>query len=442
MKYQKAKQIRESSFGDLMAKKMVAGGGIGESLGATISDKTKAKITGIKESFDPLNMAKFLTGGSSLGPALLGKMLGRSKSDIKYFSGLGKKNKGTASKLGPLGNDESDFASILYNIENLLKQGLDDDELQRQKENNFAEERESERLRRHKELIEAITGKPYSGKATATKMEKDEAPGGSILDDILGLFGLKELGKTALKGLGSLAGAAVGAGGVLLGAAAAAGIAYFMYKVLTDESSYDKDPNSPFNLALKQAEKVGGLAGVYDEMERRKTLPEYERTMLELKDAEKTYNEGAKLTDVQLEGYAKRGGEAARAVEDYKKQRDGMQSSSASLPTSATPESTSTPATPSATPVSTPGPATPSATPESSAIESPAAAPIMSERLGAVQNENLDLSIPESVPDPTTVVNNNSVKSYEKTGDKIPMPAVRNTEPTFQDMILYSTRVV
>ena len=55
------------------------------------------------------------------------------------------------------------------------------------KENNFAEERESERLRRHKELMEAITGKKYSGKASATKTSEDnkeEEDGDNNEDDV------------------------------------------------------------------------------------------------------------------------------------------------------------------------------------------------------------------------------------------------------------------
>ena len=447
MKYQKAKDIRGTSFGDLMTKKMVAGGGIGESLGATISDKTKAKMTGIKESFDPLNMAKFMTGGSSLGPALLGKILGRSKSDMKYFSGLSRKRKGTASKLGPLEGDDNDFASILYNIESLLKESLDDDESQRQKENNFAEEREAERLRRHKELIEAITGKTYSEKATATKMEEDEK-GGSLLDDILAFFGLKDLGKAVLGGLGGLARAAIGASGVLLGGAVAAGIAYFMYKVLTDESSYDKDPNSPFNQALKQAESVGGLSGVKDEMEKRKSLPEYERTMAELKDYEITFNDGDKLGDMQLAGYAARGDEAARAVADYKKQRDGLQSSTSSVPATATPVSLESGSS------GTPGGAgvgdTDSATPVSNAAGDGTATPVSetpsSAAVTSATNENLEMNLPSSgeFASTTESINNNIISSQQNrqsvpTGE---IPSVRNAEETFHRMILYSTRVV
>jgi hypothetical protein len=124
--YQKAKDIRAKSFGDLMSDKLIAGQGIGKSLSATISEKTKASMTGLKEKVDPLNIAKFMTGGSSLGPALLGKILGRSKEDVKFFAGKTKKGKDTASKLGPIG-EGGDFASILYNIENLLKTSLEED---------------------------------------------------------------------------------------------------------------------------------------------------------------------------------------------------------------------------------------------------------------------------------------------------------------------------
>ena len=43
MEYQKAKDVRGTSFGDLMAKKLIEGGGIGGSLGATISERPKLK---------------------------------------------------------------------------------------------------------------------------------------------------------------------------------------------------------------------------------------------------------------------------------------------------------------------------------------------------------------------------------------------------------------
>lgn len=86
MDYGKAKQIRKAGLSNIIAARLVAGQGIGESLKSSISDVTKARATGIKEKFDILNIAKFMTGGSSIGPALVGSILGRSKEDIKNFA--------------------------------------------------------------------------------------------------------------------------------------------------------------------------------------------------------------------------------------------------------------------------------------------------------------------------------------------------------------------
>jgi hypothetical protein len=92
MDYQKAKDLRSKSFSDLMTDKLTGGQGIGSSLRETLSEKSKARMTGIKEKFDPMNIIKTLTFGSKLGPALYGKMMGRSEEDMKYF--VGKKTRG------------------------------------------------------------------------------------------------------------------------------------------------------------------------------------------------------------------------------------------------------------------------------------------------------------------------------------------------------------
>jgi hypothetical protein len=445
MEYQKAKDIRGTSFGDLMAKKLLEGGGIGESLKATVSQKTKAKMTGIKESFDPLNMAKFMTGGSSLGPALLGKLMGRSKKDIKFFAGKTRKGRDSASKLGAL-DDDTDITSILYDIEKLLSESLEYDKMQSDKENNFAEEKESERLRRHKELIEAITGKKYSGKASATTMKKDAEEEES--SGLLSMFGLKDVGKMALRGLGTLAKFALGPiGAPLLAAAAIGGFGYFIYKALKEEPSYEAEQAAK---GIRQAESVGGLAGVKDEEDRIKKLPEYERTMAEIANYEKNYNEGEKLGDMQLAGFAKRGSESARAVEDYKAKRDGV--TATPVPSSPqTPASTETneASTESASPMAGGGIGASGMTSVSSSTGAEgggsAAAmqsPNMGSQLQNVQAENLDMSIPTSSEDPSVVFNQSTKTPESSTKTKSPLPAVRNMEETFQRMILYSTRVV
>ena len=359
MDYEQADRIRKKTLSDRIAEKMVDGESFGKSISKSVSEGGKARMTNLKKKFDPMNIAKFMTGGSNLAPAIVGRLMGRSEKNMKYFTGKQSKMD-TASKIKPTNEGGEGMLEMLNEIYLLLEDSRRSlENLSPTEEEIF--ERELRARQRHKELMDAL-GYKSTKEETATKKEE---PSSSILDDILAMFGLKDLGKLAIKGLGSLATAAVtGAGGILLGGAAAAGIAYFMYKVLTDESSYDKDPNSPFNLALKQAQDVGGLAGAKDEEDRIRKLPEYEKTKVEIANYEKNYNESEKLNDAQLKGYAERGPEAARAVQDYKIERDKLLGKPATVPATATPESNSGPtATPTASAESsdtaTPMPAAP-----------------------------------------------------------------------------------
>jgi hypothetical protein len=439
MSYQKAERIRKKSFGSLLGEQE---GGFGESLKKTISLKGQAKIKGFKEKFDPMNIAKFITGGSDWAPAMLGKMRGRSKEDIARFSGsrLRDDSGSTATKIGKL-EGENQTLDILMKIYEFMQKSYEDKVKQRDAENAFAEENKLEKDRQHDRLIAAITGKPVEikEKETAEKVEKDKD---SFVGDALAAFGGLSLAKSALSTLATVAkffafnpvGLAI-LGSVALGA--------LFWKLFSDKSGYE-DANSELSKGLRQAESVGGLAGVKDEAEARKKMPEYDRTMAEIKDFETYQNEGDKLNDQQLKGYANRGPGALEAVEDYKLAREqynkivGAKATASPVTTTATTESESSETS---TPTATPSETTPS-TPPSPVSEAPATAPAVSQKLNQVQNENLDLSIPQSVSDPSTVVNNNSVKSYNKSGTKISMPSVRNQEPTFANMILYSTRVV
>jgi hypothetical protein len=454
MEYQKAKDIRSKSFGDLMTDKMLADQGIGASLKSVISEKTKAKITGIKQTFDPLNMAKFVTGGSNLAPALLGKILGRSKQDVKFFTGKTRKGRDTASKLGP--TESGDFNGILYNIENLLKTSMEEDKLQRDKENTFAEEKEAERLRRHKELIEALTGKKYETKEKQSA-EKIQENKDSFLDNALAAFGGLALAKSALSTLATVAkffafnpvGLAI-IGSVALGA--------LFWKLFSDKSGYE-DPNSDLSRGLKQAESVGGLAGVKDEAERRKKMPEYDRTMAEIKDFEEFQNEGQKLNNTQLQGFAKRGPGALEAVEDYKIAREkyfkitgesntvpgqvpmaepDMEIIPSSVTSTSGPSNTATPVTSNTeTPV-------PSDTPTSVNTSSTALPTSnLGEKLNTVTNENITTKIQETLGEGLNVVNNSAIKQAIRSKEvKTSIPPVRNMEESFQKMIYESTRAV
>jgi hypothetical protein len=422
MDYFQARTVRKTPLSDLIASEIAGGGGVTSSIGKGISQKTSAAMTGIKQRFDPLNIAKFVTGGSNLAPAILGRMTGRKSKDIKFFTG--KRQYDTASKIKPVEAGDG-LNDILGKMLSLMQSISSDEQTRRDQANQFAEELALERAKRHKELIEAITGKPYAGNPktlSATKIP--DSPKGSLLDDLLTGFGLGSGAMSILKTIGKV-GMFFATNPVGLAILGAATLGALFYKMFTSEGAFE-DPNSDLSKGLRQAQEVGGLAGVLDEEERRKKLPEYDRTMAELMDYETYRNEGEKLTNKQLEGFAKRGPGALEAVEDYKAARDKYQKI-----VGETPAAVPTPVTTPATPMSAPA-----------AVEEPATMPETGAKLNQVQSENLNLNIPESKDDPTSIINNNSVKSYAEGTGKIPMPAVRNTEPTFSNMILSSTRVV
>ena len=422
MGFAEAKKIRGESLSNRIAGRLVGGESFGSSIGKSLSEGTKARMTGLREKINPMNIAKFMTGGSNLGAALAGRMTGASKEDMKYFTGKqGKMD--TASKIKPIQEDEG--ISELLNEIYLL---LEDSRLARLRDMPTEEdilERERKAEARHKSLLDAINGKLITGKkVTASKVEDEEE--GSIFDNVMGAFGLKDIAKSALSGLGRLATFAVGPiGAPLLAAAAIGAFGYFIYKALKAEPSYEAEQEAK---GIRQAESVGGLAGVKDEEDRIKKLPEYQRTMAELKSAEKTYwqdEDGNPQfgTDKQLEGYARRGPESAKAVQDYKKERDKqlkvIDEEPKEVPAPMASESTNT-----AVPVS--------ATPPSAAVNSAIA-------------ENLEMNLP--MPDVSSVggtVNNTSINAQNQPSEQsvTEIPSVRNMEETFQRMILYSTRVV
>lgn len=472
MGFAEAKKIRGESLSNRIAGRLVGGESFGSSIGKSLSEGTKARMTGLREKINPMNIVKFMTGGSKLAAALTGRMTGASKEDMKYFTGKSgaTTSKDTASKIKPLMNQQEGMFDMLEEIHKLLIDIREKRDADKPSEESIFEKQKQDE-RRHQELINAIRGtKTKKETDTATKENSDK----SLLDNVLGAFGLKDLAKTTIKSLGGLAQLAVGGvGGVLLGGAAAAGIAYFMYKVLTDESSYE-GKDSPLSVALKQAEAVGGLAGVKDEADRRKKLPEYERTMLELKDAENTFWKDLddipqKGTDTQLKGYAERSPEARRAVEDYKKERDaGKTPSVENKETSTVPPSSDTTesktgdaSTPTATAVPSVAAGTvssmatetetPSATltPSIENTASPMESTPSSAAVSAVTSQNLEMNLPterdiKSNDLVNKTITNNTINSQNRVqqNQEVTMPSVRNSEETFKRMILYSTRVV
>jgi len=176
MEYSTAKSIRGRSLSSMVTQGIRSGRGVGSSIRGAISQKMRARMTGIKEKFDPMNVAKFLTGGSNLAPAILGRLTGRSQSDINYFSG-GRKTAtrvGKSSMLGTMGGDSVESLSELFTF---IKKSHEQDLRIRETERSFQEERANEDQRRHNEFIKIL--KDYVGSTgTATIIKEGEKSGG------------------------------------------------------------------------------------------------------------------------------------------------------------------------------------------------------------------------------------------------------------------------
>jgi hypothetical protein len=169
MDYRQAKNIREKSFGTLLAEQK---GGFGSSLKAAISQKTKARVTGFKEKFDPLNIVKTLTGGSNLAPALLGKLFNMDKKRVDYFSGVKPKNSANLQSSESFNSPEA-IESLGY-IYKSLKQSANDKKMADEQKRNKLEEEDYEEEYRNQEIVKALTARFGKKSGEKEKRYRDE----------------------------------------------------------------------------------------------------------------------------------------------------------------------------------------------------------------------------------------------------------------------------
>jgi hypothetical protein len=177
MDYGKAEGIRKKGLAGLITDNLVEGQGIGSSFGSAISDRTKATFTGIQEKFDPLNIAKKLTGGSNLVPALFGRLTGRKQSSIEYFAKPKRKvsSKGVNFETGGALDNDS-FTETLGLIYEELKLAEEDRKIINQSKKTEEQNREKEEDRRNKAIVEALTArrKPEETPKEKAKKKKKE----------------------------------------------------------------------------------------------------------------------------------------------------------------------------------------------------------------------------------------------------------------------------
>ena len=447
MTYQQARRIRNKDYSlanlitrNIRSKDM----GAGESIKAAFKEKfdvrtrLKAKVTGIKEKFDILNIAKFMTGGSNVAPALLGKILGRSKEDIRNFTGGRQSYEDfgapTATKIGRdphAGGDMTGMSEVLNKILELQQRTYDNIKEQRETKNNFQEERDLESQKRHNDLLKAIKGFTPEQKQTA---EKITASGGSmdimsIIESMLGAFG----GITQMvKLIGGLVASPLG---LALIAGAGLGLAiYELWKASSPE-------------AVKQSLEGEGASGVgaaglgaesqmatltADEESRKKLASAFDSKGLNGASLEELQAKKAELLSVGVDPRIKqRKGMTLDDVDKKKlKQINDIDAAIASKQKTATSTGGET------TPTSVPSSSTPS-TAEPTSTTPP------SQQLNAVTSENRTAKMDSmSTPSMTTVNNMQATNTVKPKIPKDNIPSVRNMEATLQRMIFNSTRVV
>jgi len=191
MSYQQGRRIRDTGLKELITQNIVSGQGVGKAIRSSISQSLRARVTGIKEKFDPLNIAKALTG--NLGAAVLGRLTGRSDKDIQYFAGGRRGNyagnitqDSDMSAIQPAlytkvaeGQNQrmkkgEGVASVLGKLYNLMKSNYDEEEKRRELDINFKYKQEKQKETWHKELLSAITGRKVTGSATKVTKPKEK----------------------------------------------------------------------------------------------------------------------------------------------------------------------------------------------------------------------------------------------------------------------------
>ena len=455
-RYDKAKRIRKAGFGNLMADKLLGGQGIGESFKKTLSETTKAKMTGIKEFFDPMNAIKKLTGGSRLAPALLGRITGRSQEDIEHRIGKASPTNSvgeTATKVGKVDSVSDGMTDILTKILTLMQKSYDEDKLASEESKSKEEETTEEKERKNKAMLDALKSKKGAkGKGDAEeKIEKETGGGiGDFIKQLLDGFG----GMKTLLNIGKFFMGPVGI--AILGAASLGALFYAMAQASPEahdqaskvqnagdvsaegaaitEVKNDEASNRKATL-LREAHKNGTIKAPWynfkqqgkEEQEYLKAIGFDPKTGLTQKDRDNGFN----AVDEDGNPYRSKTRTATPMSKDESTKT--LATTPAETPSSGSNQTSMT-----ATDTGNNQAVPPTATPEDAASS-------LGSQLAGVTGENLDSKLGElsaGLQKGLETVTNNVINKSVNTPGSAPIPSVRNSEETFQRMIWNSTRVV
>jgi hypothetical protein len=446
MSYQEAASTRKKSFISILTDKLVEGNGIGSSIKSTISEKSAARAKGFKEKLDPMNIIKFMTGGSKFATALYGSAVGRSKDDMKYFTGTPRSAKEVGASSTRIDSLETgnEMVSLLMKIYEFMRTTNEENKIRKEKESNFKEEIEYERGLRHKALLEALSGLKPGKTVTATKETDDGGFGGifaGLISFVKGLIdtaitsvmavinGIKDTLMNLLEILGPLKKLGFGViqtlarfimspvGAALIVSYGAMKFMQFLREIALQ--SFKDDPEGSRSIPLVRAEREGTTKGVAGQRNRRESVKQFRAS--EIKDA---LNAKPTFTDEEL-------------VQIYGKPRAELQSFVDNNPNGVL--------KPFDVPIATPTSQAEAQDLENGASQQPM--PVPAVPASNVLNEKTKEMNDANLPTPSPVTTSQTTNTTNVIGDKKiapigPLPSVRNQEPTFANMILYSTRVV
>lgn len=171
MNYFDAAKARKKGLANLITDRLVSGQSVGSSIGQSISERMSATAKGFKEKFNLLNIAKTLTGGSNLAPALLGKMMGRKAEDISYFAGRKDPNEARgASNFEPVSNKS---ITILNDMLSFMKKTSELEQIDFEISNLRNQEETQRKDTQHKEVMDVFI-KATEAKRKAQQVLKSE----------------------------------------------------------------------------------------------------------------------------------------------------------------------------------------------------------------------------------------------------------------------------
>lgn len=474
LNYQQARSVRKAKFSDILLDQLAQSDrSVLGAVGKTISMKGQARIKGIKEKFDPLNIIRFMTMGSRFGPALFGKMTGRNQKDIDYFTGRTKSVVGTRNtadrlkKVGGAGDSEG-INQQLAKIFSFLQNNREEDIKLKQLAKNSEEEIALEKGKRHKELIDTLQKLMKhinsGGKMTAEPMEKTSMFG-NIWDNIKGLAEMmgemrkfifdmaKKIGMTPSKGLLSAGkfglrmlptvAAAAAVGALIYGADALANEYLGVGKNpdgtdIVIDNEKDEQNYKEFNAVeriesniARGTEVVGDIISPSVALEAKAERIKKETEYLRLKKEGKLRAEPAAPEDMMFDP---EGNVIALPPNKFQ----------APKPTPVPPAPVIKPQAPAEMEFDAEGGLITSPVPKKlqPVVPVPKSAPVSS-----LSNTNSDLNLPKPAAsnDMKPIINktvSNLSQKQERTGLRPSQISVRNDEPTFMQLIIQSTRVV